>query len=51
MVNEDRLASLAGEALGELHEAGHLMPIFMALASLSNLAKLARRKEQRLANG
>lgn len=51
IINEDRLAALPAEALGELHEAGHLMPIFMVLASLSNLSKLARRKELRLQNG
>lgn len=51
IINEDRLAGLDAEALGELHRAGHLMPMFMALASLSNLAELARRKEQRLHNG
>lgn len=51
IVNEDRLAGLDGAALGELHQAGHLMPIFMALASLSNLAELARRKDRRLQNG
>ena len=51
IVNEDRLAALDAAALDDLHRAGHLMPIFMALASLSNLAELARRKERRLANG
>jgi len=51
IVNEGRLATLPADALGELNRAGHLMPMFMALASLSNLAKLARRKEQRLQNG
>ena len=51
IVNEDRLAALDAAALGDLHSAGHLMPIFMAMASLSNLAELARRKERRLANG
>ena len=51
IINEDRLAALDAVALGELHRAGHLMPMFMALASLSNLAELARRKEQRLSNG
>lgn len=45
IVNEDRLASLDAAALDELHQAGHLMPIFMALASLSNLTELARRKD------
>jgi hypothetical protein len=51
IINEDRLVALDAAALGELHEAGHLMPIFMALASLSNLAELARRKNRRLLNG
>lgn len=51
VINEDRLQELDGEALGELHRAGHLMPIFMALASLSNLAELARRKNVRMGLG
>lgn len=51
MINEDRLIELDGAALGELHKADHLMPIFMALASLSNLAELARRKDRRVDNG
>ena len=51
IVNEDKLVSLDGDALGELHQAGHLMPTFMALASLSNLAKLARRKNKRMGLG
>lgn len=51
VVNEDKLAALDGAALGELHRAGHLMPVFMALASLSNLAELARRKNRRMSLG
>ena len=51
IINEDRLASLDAAALGELHQAGYLMPIFMALASLTNLSELARRKDRRLRNG
>src|SRR5687767_5836817 len=50
IINEDRLIALDAAALGELHQAGHLMPIFMALASLSNLSELARRKDRRLDN-
>ena len=50
-INEERLAALDAAALGELHRAGHLMPIFMALASLSNLAELRRRKDRRIRNG
>lgn len=48
MVNEDRLRTLEPGALAELHAAGHLMPLFMAVASVGNLAKLVRRKNQRL---
>lgn len=51
IINEDRLVALDAAALGELHQAGYLMPIFMALASLSNLAELARRKDRRVHNG
>jgi len=51
IVNEDKLAALDADALGELHQAGHLMPMFMALASLANLAELAHRKNRRLAGG
>ena len=51
IVNEDKLVALSAEDLGELHRADHLMPIFMALASLSNLAKLARRKNRRMGLG
>ncbi|MEO1968666.1 MAG: SapC family protein [Sphingomonadaceae bacterium] len=50
-IDEDRLRALDGAALGELHGAGHLMPIFMALASLGHLATLARRKVQRMDRG
>jgi len=38
---------LSADELGELHRDGHLMPIFMALASLSNLDELVRRKNLR----
>ena len=51
IVNEDRLAALDAAALDDLHQAGHLMPIFMALASLSKLAEVARRKERQRPNG
>jgi hypothetical protein len=47
IVNEDRLIGLSADELGELHRDGHLMPIFMALASLSNLDDLVRRKNLR----
>jgi hypothetical protein len=47
LVNEDRLASLEPGALAELHAEGHLLPTYMALASLGNLARLVRRKNKR----
>ncbi len=46
LINEDRLAALEPGALAELHAEGHLLPAYMALASLGNLARLVRRKNQ-----
>lgn len=43
-VDEDRLRALDAAALGELHREGHLMPLFMAVASIGNVAKLIARK-------
>lgn len=51
VIDEHRLRLLDGTVLGELHDADHLMPIFMALASLSNLAALIARKNRRMADG
>lgn len=51
IIDEARLRALDAEALGALHQAGHLMPAFMALASLSNLDALIARKNRRVANG
>ncbi|PQM28592.1 multidrug transporter [Sphingopyxis lindanitolerans] len=51
IIDEARLRALDAAALGALHAAGHLMPIFMALASLSQLAELARRKNRRRRDG
>ena len=50
-VDEARLQALDAAALGELHAADHLMPIFMALASLANLSGLIARKNRRLRHG
>ena len=47
MVNEDRLAALEPAVLAELHAAGQLLPIYMAAASVGNLSRLVRRKNQR----
>ena len=43
-INEEKLGALGAEALGELHQAGHLTAIFMAVASLSNFRHLIDRK-------
>lgn len=51
VIDEARLQALDADALGELHEAGLLMPIFMAVASLGNLSKLIGRKNRRVGHG
>lgn len=51
IIDEARLRALDAAALGALHAAGHLMPIFMALASQSQFAELVARKNRRLAGG
>ncbi len=51
LIDEDRLRGLDAEAIADLHSEGHLMPIFMALASLSNLPKLVGWKSRRDSNG
>ncbi|QNM81708.1 SapC family protein [Sphingomonas sabuli] len=48
MVNEDRLAELGAGEIAELHKGGHLEPLFMAIASLSNLNKLVDWKSRRV---
>lgn len=50
LIDEDKVRALEPGALTELHSAGHLMPLFMALASLGNLSKLVQRKGRK-ANG
>lgn len=42
-INEDRLRALDAAALGALHAAGHLEPVFMAVASTSNFRGLIDR--------
>ena len=51
VIDEDRLQALDADVLGELHEAGQLMPIFMAVASLGNLSKLIARKNRKVQGG
>jgi SapC len=50
-IDETRFAALDGAALSALHTDGHLMPIFMAMASVSHFAELVARKNARNAIG
>lgn len=47
-INEEKLGELDGEALAKLHHDGHLQPIYMAVASLSNIRDLIERRNARL---
>jgi hypothetical protein len=50
VINEDHLRSLDSEAIADLHDKDYLMPIYMALASLSNIGSLVDRKNARTQN-
>lgn len=50
-IHEERLASLAGHALERLQGAGHLQPIYMAIASLSQFRTLIERRNRLNAGG
>jgi hypothetical protein len=50
-IDEEKLRTLDGDALGDLHFNDHLMPIFMAVASLGRFADLIARKNRRLRHG
>jgi hypothetical protein len=43
MIHEERLAALDAGTIGLLHQADYLQPIYMAIASMSNLTVLIRR--------
>lgn len=45
-IHEERLAKLEASVLGDLHRAGYLQAIFMAVASLSNFRALIARKNR-----
>jgi SapC len=47
-IHEERLAALAPEALFALHRDGHLLPIHMAIASLSQFRALIARSQRTL---
>jgi hypothetical protein len=51
VIDEARLRALDAATTAELHEAGHLMPIFMALASLGKLRGLIARKNRQAGRG
>lgn len=51
VVDEARLEALDPAAVGELHAQGHLMPLFMAVASVGKLNALVARKNRRLRDG
>lgn len=51
VIAEERLRALDGAALGALQRDDHLMPIFMAMASLSNLGALIARKNRATGRG
>lgn len=51
VIDEARLQALEPAAVAELHAEGHLMPIFMAVASISKLGVLIERKNRRLGHG
>lgn len=51
IIAEERLAALDGAALGDLQAKGYLLPIFMAVASLSRFSDLVARKNARISFG
>jgi hypothetical protein len=51
IIAEERLSALEGVALGDLQAKGYLLPIFMAVASLSRFSDLVARKNARLTLG
>ena len=49
-INEDNLRNLSGEVLATFNEQGFLMPLFMVLASMSNIQRLIDLKNARAAS-
>jgi hypothetical protein len=45
VIHEERLDALSGQVVAELHEAGHWLPIAMAVASLAQLRSLLEREQ------
>ena len=51
VIDEDKFRDLDAAAIADLHAAGHLQPIFMAIASLSNIGAMVARKNRQNARG
>ena len=51
IIDEDKLRGLDAATLGDLNREGHLLPLFMAVASLANLPALIARKNRQVASG
>lgn len=49
-INEEKLKSLEGAALYEMNQKGYLLPLFMVVASLSNIVSLVERKNALVEN-
>lgn len=47
-IHEERLSDLSSESLNALHRDGHLLPIYMAIASLSQFRSLIARSQRTL---
>lgn len=47
-IHEEKLQALTGDELADLHKDGHLMPVFMVLASMSHFTDLIARKNARI---
>lgn len=50
-IHEEKLQALGAQELGDLHQRGHLMPIFMVLASMVHFGDLIERKNKRVGGG
>ena len=50
-IDEDRLAGLDGAALASLNEDGHLLPLYMAVASIGRIGALVDRKNAKVRGG
>ena len=47
-LNEEKVQALPAEILGDFHERGYLMPLFMVLASMGNIQRLVELKNASL---